>query len=63
MAEFELADRAGHRETSAFTKAWVAAVAGERAEALALAQQAEENGENAMALGILWANWATRIVE
>ncbi len=54
MAEFELADHAGHRETSAFTKAWVAAVAGDRAEALAFAHQAEEKGENEMALGILW---------
>lgn len=59
--EFELADRMAHRETSALVKAWVAAVAGERAEALRFAHQAEEQDENAMLLGVTWVNWAIQI--
>ncbi len=54
MVEFELADRAAHRETAPCIKAWVAAVAGQRADALAFARQAEEKDENVMTLAVIW---------
>ena len=55
MAEFETADRAANRTTGPWLKAWVAAVAGERTEALRLANLADARGENPMTLAVVWA--------
>ncbi|HTS75928.1 MAG TPA: tetratricopeptide repeat protein [Bryobacteraceae bacterium] len=54
-AELELADRMAHREVPPVLNAWIAAVDGQRADALRFAAEAEESADNAMMLAVVWA--------
>lgn len=54
-AEFALADRMANREMAPCMKAWTAAVAGQRTDALRFLAQAEETADNPMMLAAVWA--------
>jgi tetratricopeptide (TPR) repeat protein len=55
LREFEAADAAGGRSTALWVRAWTQAVAGQRDEALALANLAEAKNESPMMLSVVWA--------
>jgi hypothetical protein len=55
LEEFETGDRDAGRDVWVGERAWVAAVSGDRQKGRQLAQQAERDQPNGLALSAVWA--------